>query len=118
LRRLASLIDPPFDLEIKKRVSVAIRKSEFAREWRDRHIAHRDLHLALGESPKPLPAVSRKRIKDAIEAITAVLNAIDGHYCKANTGYEFSAVLGNAETLLRALEEVRRARLEPWTAAP
>jgi len=112
VRRLPALVEPTIRLEIKKLVSAAVKKSEFARDWRDRHIAHRDLRLALKQGATPLAGASRQGVRKAVDAITAVLGAVEGHYCKATTAYEHASQLGNAEALLHVLRDGIEAREE------
>jgi len=113
VRRLPSLVkEPALRLRVKRLVSAATKKSEFARDWRDRHIAHRDLHLALKQGATPLAGASRQGVKDAIGAITAVLGAVETHYCKVTTAYEHVSHLGNAEALLHVLRHGVEAREE------
>jgi hypothetical protein len=124
LRRLPALVDASIAEKIRKLVSVAVKKSEFARDWRDRHIAHRDLKLALKEGAMPLAPASRQGVKDAITAIVATLGAVEQHYRKSETLYEHVSQLGDAVALLHVLmdgiearEELLR-RLEAGTLSP
>jgi hypothetical protein len=49
----------------------------------------------------------------AIDAITAVLNAVEGHYRDSETAYEHGvAAPGDAEALLHVLREGLEARAE------
>jgi hypothetical protein len=93
-------------------VWAAVKKSEFARDWRDRHIAHRDLNLALEEGARPLAPASRQGVADAIDAIVAVLGAVEEHYRKAITAYGHVSHLGDAEALLHVLTDGIAARDE------
>jgi hypothetical protein len=60
IRLLLNHID---DAGLKKRVTelidVAINKADFCRDWRNRHIAHKDLRLAMQTGAEPLKAASR-----------------------------------------------------------
>jgi hypothetical protein len=110
VRRLPALVELSIEEKIRKLVSAAVKKSEFARDWRDRHIAHRDLKLALKEGAKPLAGASRQGVKDAIGAIVATLTAVEQHYRKSETAYEHVSQLGDAEALLYVLRDGVRAR--------
>jgi hypothetical protein len=46
---------------VRRLVSDAVRKTEFARDWRDRRIAHRDLELALREGANPVAGRAVRR---------------------------------------------------------
>jgi hypothetical protein len=105
IRRLPMLVDDAIKEEVKRLVVVAVNKTEFARDWRNRHIAHRDLNLVLKEGAKPLHDASRQHVREAITAIVAVLGAVEKHYRNATTGYEYSWHPGDATTLLRVLKD-------------
>ena len=110
--RLTEQVDPAIHNKVRGLVSKAIKKTKFARDWRDRRIAHTDLRLALKKGAKPLAPASRKRMGEAIAAIVAVLAAVEGHYCKTTTAYEHASRLGDAETLLHVLRDGVDARRE------
>jgi hypothetical protein len=96
--------------DVRKRLEIADRKSAFARDWRDRRIAHRDYLLALERGAAPLAPASRQQVKDAIRAIVAVLNAVEQHYRGMSTGYEYSGHLGDADALFLVLTDGLDAR--------
>ena len=110
--RLTAQVDPAIHDKVRGRVSKAIKKTKFARDWRDRHIAHRDFGLAMKQGAKPLAPASRKRMGEAIEAIAAVLASVEGHYCNTTTAYEHVSRLGDAEALLHVLRDGVEARHE------
>ncbi|WP_439374819.1 hypothetical protein [Bradyrhizobium sp. DASA03120] len=72
--------DPELKHEVDKRCGTALAGAAFARDWRNRHIAHRDLDLALGGNAKPLPDVQIREVSDALNSFEAVLNAIARHF--------------------------------------
>lgn len=59
--------------ELAERAKLA---TGFARDWRNRKLAHADLALAIGGAATPLLGASRKQVADAITAIHGVLNTI------------------------------------------
>jgi hypothetical protein len=74
VNRLRPLVAEPLREHVRRLAEVAASKAGFARDWRDRHIAHRDLLLALNpDGAKPLAAATGQAISEAIEAIAAVL---------------------------------------------
>lgn len=106
MHRLPELVDSAIELEVRKRLTVLRKKSEFARDWRDRHIAHTDLRLALEQSTsEPLAPASRQKVNEAIASIAAVFAVVEQHYCQAQTGYEHAFQLGDAEALLHVIRE-------------
>jgi len=75
-------------------------------------IAHRDLNLALKQGAKQLAPASRQSVAGAINAIVAVLGAVEEHYRKATTAYEHVSHLGDAVALLHVLRDGIEARDE------
>jgi hypothetical protein len=91
-------------------VAEAVKQTEFCRDWRNRHIAHRDLKLALEQHTEPLAEGSRADVKAALKALADVLNAIDGHYFQSETRFDLGGALGGAVSLLHALDDGLRAQ--------
>ena len=52
-----------------ERIADALVATEFCRDWRNRHIAHRDLQLALKQGAEPLKPASRSKVREALEAL-------------------------------------------------
>jgi HEPN superfamily AbiU2-like protein len=111
VRRLPTLVASEIQREVRRRVTSATKKCDFARDWRDRHIAHKDLQLALEKGTTPLAKASRRRVNDAINSITAVLQAVESHYCDTTTAYELGSPR-NAEALLYCLRDGLDARAD------
>jgi hypothetical protein len=132
LLHLARLTDPPkspgkdrFNLTIqnlpdlindantKKRVGQlvqeAIDKTEFCRDWRNRHIAHRDLRLALGEPATPLADADKAKVDEALRAIVDVMNAVDIYFTGSETGYGHWSPHNGAIGLLYVIDDGLKA---------
>lgn len=96
----------------------AMLASEFCRDWRNRRIAHRDLRLALEQVTDPLRPASREKVREALQALVAVLNAVSEHYLGSSTFFEHGTDAGGAISLLYVLQDGvnaasnRRARLK------
>jgi hypothetical protein len=73
--------------ELGKLVSEARLKIKFAQDWRNRSIAHTDLEHSLDRTAKPLATASRTHVLEALAAIVAVLEAIDGHFTGSSLGF-------------------------------
>ena len=107
----ALVTEPDLRAEVETLVKVAVEKSLFARDWRNRHIAHRDLRLALTERAQPLEEASRLKVKEALASIAAVLNAIDRYHRNSSTAYEAGHLLTGAEEMMYVLRDgVERER--------
>jgi len=101
IKNLPALIgDPPTRSKVEKLIEIALTATEFCRDWRNRHIAHRDLSLALNEPTKQLAEGNRAKVNAALKAIADVLNAVQGHYLNAFTAFDFAARHNGAVTLL------------------
>jgi len=106
IQRLPLLLS---DQNLKKTVElkrdIAIQKSGFCRDWRNRHIAHRDLQLAIDEGINPLKPASRRGVREALDSIADVLNTVTLHY--KDTPSQFDNPIGHdgAESLLYVIDD-------------
>ena len=91
--------------EVASLVEKAETSAVFVKDWRNRHLAHRDLSLALKHQAMPLPAVSRKNVEDSLAAIAHLLNHIESAFCRATTSYRNSPLHGDAEDLLYVIRD-------------
>jgi len=119
-RRLPDLIERP---EVKQSVEIlleqALQATDFARDWRNRRIAHRDLALALQRPTEPLLPASREGVNSALQALDQVLNAIAQAYLDTTTMFKFAQdpIGGGSISMLHYLragvraEKERRARI-------
>jgi len=124
VRCLPTLVVPEIKTEIQSLLNDCLAKARPAVDWRNRHIAHRDLALARGEKVQPLAHASRLVVRESIDSIAALLNGVERHYSQSELVYEFTSLLPNAESLLYVLrdgveaERARRTRLEDGTMEP
>lgn len=113
IQMLPDLVD---DDDVRKSVQdlvvAAKKRAEFCRDWRNRHIAHRDLELAVDEGVTPLTPASRRDVRDAIDSIDDVLNAVSSHYMKSITGFDVAERADGAVALLYVLDDGLRADAE------
>src|ERR1051326_2048217 len=104
IRALPPLIN---DLSLRdtvtQRVRSAVDAAEFARDWRNRHIAHRDLQRALERDAEPLAFASRACVNGAFEKMQAVMNTIQVHYLDSETHYDVPNSSGSATSLLHEI---------------
>jgi hypothetical protein len=115
LQRLSQLVDTTIRADIDSRLKVLLDKTMFARDWRNRHIAHSDLRLVLDQGAMPLAAASRRDVRESLEAIDDLLNAVERHYCGITPiPYDFIGSPGDAETLLHVLGKAIADRDAEW----
>jgi hypothetical protein len=113
IQNLPKLIeDATLKAEVLNLIDIARRETEFCRDWRNRHIAHRDLDLALKRPATPLATGSRLKVKVALNAIINVMHAIEIHYKESETMYDLMPHHDGAVDLLYVLDDGLRAREE------
>jgi hypothetical protein len=105
VQELPNLVRPEIKGSIQRLVEEAKARTEFCRQWRNRHIAHSDRALALKHKhATPLPAASREKLREALHAIANILNAVSGPYGFAPSLFEHTIpALGGAGSLLEVL---------------
>ncbi len=104
IRALPPLInDPSLRDRLTQHVGYAVDAAEFARDWRNRHIAHRDLQRALDRHAEPLAFASRASVNTAFEQMQSVMNEVQVHYLDSETHYDVPNSAGGATTLLHVL---------------
>ena len=124
LQLLPNIVEMTIRTDTKKLLQTCRTKCKFARDWRNRHIAHRDLRLALGKTAKPLEQATRRAVREAIDSITALLNKVELHYLGFTMEYGITGPLRGAEALLYVLrdglqaEARRQQRLESGNLEP
>ena len=99
-------------------------RSAFAREWRNRSLAHQDLSLALDGKAEPLPSASRKNVEEALESFRKVMNRLHASYLAGDVAYEHVLTHDDASDLVHGLavaarhEERQRERLRQGKTLP
>ena len=106
IQNLPELVD---DAEVKKHIAnlvkIAIRETEFCRDWRNRRIAHTDLKLATSEPAIPLAKADRKHVDAALKAIVNAMNAVDQHFADSETRYDLFQPHHGAVALLYVVDD-------------
>lgn len=82
------------DTALRERVACAIGdakdKSDFARDWRNRRLAHKELPPLDGTPPTPLAQARRRDVEGALAAIREVMNLIERQFEGGTVGYEYA----------------------------
>jgi hypothetical protein len=107
-----SIEEKSLETRVLNLIDVAVDKAHFCRDWRNRRLAHRDLSLALSSGAEPLVAASRLKVKEALESMSDVLNAVSNHYLDSTTMFEGVGGHGSAESLLYVLDDGLRVERE------
>lgn len=118
----ASIADPTLAADVERLVGEAVARCDFAKDWRNRSLAHNDLNLRLDRATQPLEGVSREHVETALKAVADVLNRIELHYFKVATDFSRVVLTDDAESLVfhlgvavKAEERERRERRERWS---
>jgi hypothetical protein len=106
VRHLAALLaTSPINTQAESLAASALTACEFARDWRNRRLAHRDLDLALGQSVQPLAPASRAAVKVSLVALEELLNAVSLHYLDSTTLFNRGPGGEDAVSLLYLLRD-------------
>jgi hypothetical protein len=113
IRRLPALIEKKeLRGKVAKLIDTAIERADFCRDWRNRSIAHKDLKLATRKGAEPLKGASRAKLKEALSAISDVLNAVSVHYMDSTIMFEGVGSVNGAVSLLYVLDAGLQAKRE------
>lgn len=100
-----SISDSTIRAQVKGAVKAALADTKFARDHRNKRIAHTDLLHVQGRAAKPLPPASREKIKAGLESICAVLEILNGHYRQSVMLYDDLIYDGGAGSVVRLLKD-------------
>jgi hypothetical protein len=114
LLNLPNLVtNPALTAQLLTLVEEAKNKTTFARDWRNRRLAHYDLLLAIQDGKAlPLPVAEKESVNAALAALADVLNAIERHYHRGVCDFNAIAAHRGAATLLFTLGFGVKAREE------
>jgi hypothetical protein len=96
-------------------VDDAKQKSDFARDWRNRRLAHLELPVLNPRAAVPLATASRQNVEEALAALRNPMNHIERHYLGSYVSYEYPIEApGGVDSLLlrvkRGLEAEKAQR--------
>lgn len=119
IQRLPALVGAAVKAEVNGKIAVALTRSAFARDWRNRRIAHGDYELALDLSAAiPLAPASRQMVCEALESVCDVINAVGLHYLDSTSFFDSRSSHQGAVSLLHVIaagleaERERSARIQ------
>jgi hypothetical protein len=130
VRHMATLLAAsPIARNVESLANAALAACEFARDWRNRRLAHRDLSVALGQGVQPLAPASRAAVKSALVALEELLNAVSSHYLESTTMFDLGLSGEDAVSLLYLLRDglhfreerlsrIKRGELRPGDDKP
>ena len=109
-RMLSSLVDKSVVAQVTKRVDRAVARCKFARDLRNRQLAHTNLALALAKTgAKPLPEATRRDVERAMVSIAVVLIRVLRAFGR-DTRFDVQLEASNAVDLLYVIREGLQSR--------
>lgn len=109
LYSLPPLID---DAALKEAVTKACEDAkslaEFAKNHRDKRIAHQDHGYATNRQSVELGGISRRDVENTLEALRKVLRLVQAHYNDADVRYDINVLVSGADRLVVALKRLER----------
>ena len=106
VRRLAQAVtSSPIGVEVRTLEAAALATTEFARDWRNRKLAHQDLDLALDRHINSLEPASRTAVAAALASLGELLNAVSRHYLDSTTRFDLGFDGGDAVSLLHIVRD-------------
>lgn len=110
IRALASaIVDPVLRERVEKVVDKALKATEFARDWRNRYLAHNDLGFSMGRTVDPLMFASRLKVRHALRWLEIVMDQLSRGYGQGPMFFRYGPS-AEAGILLYYLREGKKAR--------
>lgn len=104
VQRLPALIAGRSNQAVQAAANKACEAADFCRQWRNKRIAHRDLSHAVDAKVAWLPAATLGRMREALQALEAALNAASRALDGSQSHFDGAGVKGGAARLLRILD--------------
>jgi len=96
--------------EVETLCADAVAKTVFAREHRNKRIAHQDHGYATASSSHPLSPISRELVEGMLASLRAVLNRLDLHFRETTVFYEDFIDESGAQLLVHKLKRFERLK--------
>jgi hypothetical protein len=114
IQRLPLLVEIAVKAEVEAKIAAALTRCGFARDWRNRRIAHGDYELELDiPGANPLTPTSRQMVREALESLCDVINAVGLHYLDTTNFFDSGSSHSGALSLLHVIDvglEAQRQR--------
>lgn len=109
LNSLGPLItDVALRAEVEEACKQAVSFARFAKNHRDKRIAHQDHGYATSRQSVELGGISRQDVENTLEALRKVLRLVESHYNDADVRYEKAVLVSGADRLVMALKRLER----------
>src|SRR5690606_30228536 len=94
--------------EVQELCDKALVAAEFAREHRNKRIAHQDHDYLSNRNSDPLSGISRTLVEEMLAALRAVMNRLDLHFRDSTVMYEDFVDESGARLLVHKLRKLER----------
>lgn len=94
--------------DLEKLCEAALTQAKFAREHRNKRIAHQDHDYLTDRSSNPLSGVSRSLVEDMLDSLRNVLNRLDLHFRDSTVMYQHLVDESGARVLVSKLRRMER----------
>lgn len=119
VQSLSPLItDSALRAEAQDLCTKAVATAEFAREHRNKRIAHQDHNYLSNRKSNPLNGISRAAVESMLAALRDVLNHLDNRFRDNTVLYERFIDDSGARLLIQKLSRFERLQGEGTTAPP
>jgi hypothetical protein len=90
--------------DVQELTEIALKKAAFARDWRNKRLAHRRLPDTAGGTTHELAPASRLAVEEALGALRKLLNRLENEFRDSTVFYEdVIEPLGDVNSLLTVL---------------
>ena len=105
--------------DVQSRLAVLLKAVAFARDLRNRYIAHRNIDVALSRAATPFAPASRQSLRDAIRALDDLLHFVEHHFLGSEPPlYDHLDSPGGSTSLLDIVERGLRDRDRQFSFLP
>ena len=109
---LQTLPDLISDFTLRDELEALCEKAKteafFAREHRNKRIAHQDHSYLSDSAANPLSGISRERVEVMLAALREVMNRLNLHFCDSTTMYQEFVDESGARVLVHKLKKLER----------
>ena len=100
LRLPDAVADERMGQELRGLVQTCRDRSQFARQWRNKRLAHSDLSRAIDVKAAPLPGMSRQHVEDILASFRLIMNHLHSSYLQGEVAFEHFLTHSGAEALI------------------
>lgn len=104
------ITDLGLQAELHDLCKAATDNAAFAREHRNKRIAHQDHGYTTDRSSNPLNGVSRERVESMLESLRKVMNRLDLHFRDTTVMYDTFVDESGARLLVSKLRKLERLK--------